>query len=54
MSGTAVMMMVLFMLDIWGGLATSTYSLMKHPDETSGKLGDNPETTDEKLYDQGY
>ena len=54
MSGTAVMMMVLFMLVIWGGLATSTYSLMKHPDETSGKLGDTPEATDEKLYDQGY
>ncbi|MEJ4112717.1 methionine/alanine import NSS transporter subunit MetS [Corynebacterium kroppenstedtii] len=54
MSGTAVMMMTLFMLVIWGGLAASTYSLMKNPDETSGRLGDDPNATDEKLYDQGY
>lgn len=49
MSGIAVMMMVLFMVVIWGGLAASIIALRKHPDENSGLLGDSEYATDEVL-----
>lgn len=42
MSVSAIIMMILAMLLVWGGLAVSVIHLMKHPDETSGDLP--PET----------
>ena len=41
MSGTAVMMMVLFMVVIWGGLAASIIALRGNPDDKSGLLGES-------------
>ncbi|MCQ9343310.1 methionine/alanine import NSS transporter subunit MetS [Corynebacterium sp. 153RC1] len=52
MSGMAIMMMLLFIVVIWGGFAFSLTSLMKHPDETSGQLGDAEYATDEVLIAQ--
>ncbi len=49
MSGTAVMMMVLFMVVIWGGLAASVIALRRNPDEKSGLLGESEYATDEVL-----
>lgn len=49
MSGIAVMMMVLFMVVIWGGLAASIATLHRHPDEQSGLLGSNDYATDDAL-----
>ena len=46
MSGTAVMMMVLFMVVIWGGLAASIIALRRNPD---GLLGESEYATDEVL-----
>ena len=53
MSGPAIMMLVLFGVVIWGGLAASIYHLTRHPDETSGALGEAPDSTDEALYSHG-
>lgn len=33
MSGIAILMMILFLVVIWGGLALSIIHLNKHPDE---------------------
>ncbi|ALA67803.1 methionine/alanine import NSS transporter subunit MetS [Corynebacterium lactis] len=52
MSGIAIVMMVLFMLVIWGGLAAALVNLAKNPDEVSGELGDHPELTNEVLVAQ--
>lgn len=52
MSGIAIVMMVLFMIVIWGGLAVSLVNLSKNPDEVSGDLGANPELTSEILVAQ--
>ena len=52
MSGIAVVMMVLFMLVIWGGLAIALVNLMKNPDETAGTLGAGDNVTDEVLAAQ--
>ncbi|MBZ8178333.1 methionine/alanine import NSS transporter subunit MetS [Corynebacterium poyangense] len=49
MTGAAIVMMTLFMLVIWGGLALSIIHLQKHPDETSGHLGDHPDLSNEAL-----
>ncbi|MDY6049449.1 MAG: methionine/alanine import NSS transporter subunit MetS [Corynebacterium sp.] len=49
MSGIAIVMLVLFIVVIWGGLAVSTVHLVKHPDATSGQLGESPAATDEVL-----
>ncbi|MBC6761240.1 MULTISPECIES: methionine/alanine import NSS transporter subunit MetS [Corynebacterium] len=49
MSGIAIVMMALFVIVIWGGLAVALISLSKHPDEVSGELGDHPELTSEVL-----
>lgn len=49
MSGIAIVMMALFIVVIWGGLALSLASLSKNPDEVSGNLGDHPELTSEAL-----
>ena len=49
MSGIAIMMMILFMVVIWGGLAASILALRKHPDDSSGVLGDSHLATDDVL-----
>ncbi|APT91112.1 amino acid transporter [Corynebacterium sphenisci DSM 44792] len=51
MSGIAIVMMALFILIIWGGLALAIAHLMRHPDESSGELGTTPELSDEALAD---
>lgn len=51
MSGIAIVMMALFIVVIWGGLTVSVIHLLKHPDETSGHMGRDPELTDEALSD---
>lgn len=52
MSTSAILMMILFMVVIWGGLAASLIHLQKHPDETSGNLGLAEEATDDALIAQ--
>ncbi|AZA09584.1 methionine/alanine import NSS transporter subunit MetS [Corynebacterium pseudopelargi] len=52
MSSAAIIMMVLFMVVIWGGLAVSLLTLNRHPDETSGILGEHEFATDEVLIAQ--
>lgn len=56
MTGTAIVMMVLFMVIIWGGLLVSSLALRRHPDETAGLLGDSEYATDEVLiaHEQGH
>lgn len=53
MSTIAIVMMILFMVVIWGGFALSLIHLMKHPDESSGNLGTAQEATDDVLIAQG-
>lgn len=50
MDGIAIVMMVLFMVVIWGGLILSIIHLLRHDDDTSGNLGDNPEFANDRLY----
>ncbi len=52
MSGIAIIMMVLFMVIIWGGLIVAVVNLAKNPDEVSGDLGAHPELTNEILVAQ--
>ncbi|MBV7293196.1 methionine/alanine import NSS transporter subunit MetS [Corynebacterium sp. TAE3-ERU16] len=52
MSGIAIMMMILFMVVIWGGLLVSIFALRKHPDDSSGILGDSHLATDDVLIEQ--
>lgn len=52
MSTSAILMMILFMVVIWGGFAASLIHLQKHPDETSGNLGQAKEATDDVLIAQ--
>lgn len=54
MSGIAIMMMVLFMVVIWGGLAVSLVHLVKHPDEVSGDLADLEYASDDALVAQEH
>lgn len=49
MSGIAIVMMVLFIVIIWGGFVAAWVNLTNHPDETSGDLGDLPHATNEEL-----
>ncbi|MBN9644811.1 methionine/alanine import NSS transporter subunit MetS [Corynebacterium mendelii] len=49
MSGIAIMMMVLFIVIIWGGLLVSILALRRHPDEISGVLGQSEDATDDVL-----
>ncbi len=52
MSGIAIMMMVLFMVVIWGGFIASALHLRSHPDDTSGVLGTADHARDERLAEQ--
>ncbi|WJZ02209.1 methionine/alanine import NSS transporter subunit MetS [Corynebacterium freiburgense] len=49
MTGVAIMMMVLFMVIIWGGLLVSILALRRNPDEMSGVLGNSEYATDDVL-----
>lgn len=49
MSITAIIMMVLFIVVIWGGLVLSSIMLAKTTDETSGELGTAPGTSNDAL-----
>lgn len=49
MSGIAIIMMVLFIVIIWGGFVTALVSLSNNPDHSAGDLGNHPNTTDEDL-----
>ncbi|MDO5668581.1 MAG: methionine/alanine import NSS transporter subunit MetS [Corynebacterium sp.] len=52
MSGIAIMMMVLFMVVIWGGFIASALHLRSNPDDTSGALGNADYARDEQLAAQ--
>ncbi|GAB2505588.1 hypothetical protein CATRI_04280 [Corynebacterium atrinae] len=52
MSGIAVMMMVMFMIVIWGGLIVSALQLRRNPDEKSGELGMSMWASDDVLAEQ--
>ena len=54
MGTTAIIMMVLFMLIIWGGLVLSGLALRRDPDEHTGLLGASPYATDAVLIDQEF
>jgi hypothetical protein len=49
MSTTAIVMMVLFMVFLWGGLIVAVINLRNHSDEESGELGTAPGTDDATL-----
>ncbi|MGP5660418.1 methionine/alanine import NSS transporter subunit MetS [Corynebacterium falsenii] len=53
MTAPAILLMVLFILVIWGGLVASVIFLSNNDDETSGELGNAPGTDDETLMHQG-
>ncbi|AHI03557.1 methionine/alanine import NSS transporter subunit MetS [Corynebacterium falsenii] len=53
MTAPAILLMVLFILVIWGGLVASVILLSNNDDETSGELGNAPGTDDETLMHQG-
>ena len=48
MTAPAILLMVLFILVIWGGLVASVILLSNNDDETSGELGNAPA---HKLFD---
>ncbi|ALC05438.1 putative membrane protein [Corynebacterium deserti GIMN1.010] len=54
MSTTAIIMMVLFMVIIWGGLILSTIALRSKPDEKVGLFGASPYATDSVLIEQEF
>ncbi|AKK08342.1 methionine/alanine import NSS transporter subunit MetS [Corynebacterium testudinoris] len=54
MSGIAIMMMVMFMVVIWGGLVVSALHLRRNPDEKSGELGMSTWASDDTLAEQEY
>ncbi|MEJ6020030.1 methionine/alanine import NSS transporter subunit MetS [Corynebacterium sp. H113] len=52
MDGIAIVMMAMFIIVIWGGLAIATVSLMKNPDEAAGALGTGDDVSNEVLAAQ--
>lgn len=52
MSTTAIIMLVLFVIIIWGGLIVSAIALRKSPDERTGIFGSSPYATDTILIGQ--
>lgn len=52
MDGIAIVMMAMFIIVIWGGLAVAAVNLMKNPDETAGALGAGDDVTNEILAAQ--
>ena len=53
MDPIAIVMMIVMCGLIWGGLLVSLLHLMKHPDETSGVLGTEPEPGDPRYVRTG-
>lgn len=52
MSTTAIIMMILFIVVIWGGLVLSAIALRREPDERTGSFGASPHATDTVLIEQ--
>ena len=52
MSTTAIIMMILFIVVIWGGLIISAIALRKDPDERTGAFGTSPHATETVLIGQ--
>ena len=52
MSTTAIIMMLLFIVVIWGGLVLSAIALRREPDERTGSFGASPHATDTVLIEQ--
>ncbi len=52
MGTTAIIMMIMFIVVIWGGLLLSALALRKEPDERTGIFGTSPYATDTVLIDQ--
>ncbi|HCT14937.1 methionine/alanine import NSS transporter subunit MetS [Corynebacterium nuruki] len=53
MTGGAVVMLILFIVVIWGGLVLAALSLRGKVDEEEGDLGTLPGTTDADLIVRG-
>ncbi|KAB1504012.1 methionine/alanine import NSS transporter subunit MetS [Corynebacterium sp. 320] len=49
MEASALILMILFIIVIWGGLAVSVTLLTRTDDDTCGDLGDYPGTDDDSL-----
>lgn len=49
MNTSAVLLMLLFIIVIWGGLVFSVFLLSRTDDNTTGELGDAPGTDDASL-----
>ena len=49
MTGPAILLMVLFILVIWGGLIAAILMLAKTDDNSTGELGDAPGTDNDSL-----
>ncbi len=49
MTATAILLMVVFIVVIWGGLVVSITLLTKTDDESAGELGTAPGTDNESL-----
>ena len=54
MGTTAIIMMVLFMVIIWGGLVYATIALRREPDKKVGLFGTSPYATDTVLIEQEF
>ena len=49
MHAPAIILMVLFIIVIWGGLVFSVSLLSRSDDDTAGELGNTPGTDDDSL-----
>lgn len=49
MTTSAILLLILFIVVIWGGLVLSTVWLSRTNDDVTGELGDAPGTDDETL-----
>lgn len=49
MSASAIILLTLFVVLIWGGLIVSSIMLARTNDDTTGELGNAPGTDDESL-----
>lgn len=50
MSTIAIVMMVVFIIVIWGGLALALTHLIRNGDATSGDLGADADYSNDQLY----
>lgn len=49
MTTSAILLLILFIVVIWGGLVLSTVWLLRTNDDVTGELGDAPGADDETL-----